>query len=214
MSLNEQEIFNHEVWRVFECLREFKKAHQRNFFSLSNEAFIQKYNAIQESESNQIIELFEAAAEAKAKNLDIPKELSYLMIEYFTRQFSKSQEPDYIDRALKHDQSSDRVRTIERYLRIIDEIIEGFDNSKENPTTRTNLNLTEILEGRVIYKLSAYEFGYLLAKEKEKLYDSDVQRYFVFYLSSSLSKVKKIYSDYRLSGYVKEIRAEQNGTLC
>jgi len=162
------------------------------------------------SNSNHSIfpKLITCALQASRDGMAIPSIMSDWMLNYIIDHILEKEEP-FIIKDIKTGNKADIGVSRHHCYAMLCQISISFKKRRKKKADRmiTNIksNLIDFKSAQIKYRLSPSEYGYLLAKKKEKLTVGDMQEYFEVILNASKSKVKRIFVKYNLNDEIKKL---------
>lgn len=161
---------------------------------------------LSDTTSTTIKELVRIGRQARKKNIPLPLELSYWLLDYVAASLYELPEPKAMVDAKKHDLEHDSIREHHGYLFTVNEILRGFEKGVvEGVSERVELQkeLREFIDGYGKNKLSDFRYGYLLAGQSKKVSVSDAKIYFERAFFKSPSHISKLFTKHRLNDVIK-----------
>lgn len=210
MKTKEQYDFDKEVSRALSCLGSLQHIEGiETDLKLTAARFRQDY--IRDSQSDTIKTLFTAARIARENGLEIPRELSYFMIDYLEGKLYGESEKDFIEQAKGHEREDDSIYEYHKHMFTLDEILMGFEKAQEQSSEIiVKGDLDHFLSGEKLeISLSARDYGYLTGTKKEKLTVADTKLFFEFGLGLSESNVTRLFVKYQLNQVFNRWKAKR-----
>lgn len=200
-----QEAFNKESVRLLILLKTLNFEEGKKVIKLkSQREFRDKY--LGDMIKQAIKELVLLTRNARKRGLNIPNELSYIMIDYIAGNFYNIPQNAIIKGSMKHNMFKDSIHDHNKKIFTINLIISGHKRGcidKEAGIDNKNpLDFNKYIDGYSRVKLSAEDYGYQLAFHMTKLRVADFIPYFQHTLFVEKNTVSNLLTKYNLRGII------------